>query len=290
MNNAISKSNLAPERLTTADILRELSAPVNGWDGNAVPIGNSFAKLCDPILEALSQDFGTIDAIPGYQVLQNLVRAINHVLAGFHLAQHGFLSQANGTLRTALEAGDLAQLCALKPDEAKRWHESKQPWVDFSPSKVRKLIGKPPYDEFHGWLSETGTHSRSVGEKFMGYRLSVADENGNPHPTVPGIAHLSIGPFTDRAGIAFGCLFSLQAAVQIGVNLGMLVMNTDVYSETDWLATMRRIDAARSPLLTLLEAELVAAGVEGADSLVSNASDPTSLFAEFETEMAQGED
>lgn len=78
--------------LGVEQILAELDKPVRGWDDSAPAIQMMFVELCDPVLEALSKDHGTIDSIPGYPVIQNLVRALNHVLAGFHLAQHGFLN------------------------------------------------------------------------------------------------------------------------------------------------------------------------------------------------------
>ena len=115
----------------------------------------------------------------------------------------------------------------------------------------------------------------------MVYQLVVVDDEGNPHPDLPGFARIWIGPNSDRAGVAFGCLFAQQAAVQVGLDLGALVAVSPAFSESDWLATMRRVEEARKPLLDRLQHELVAGGVKGAERLTDGIADPSGLFDEY---------
>jgi hypothetical protein len=267
-------------------MLQELDFPVNGWSGAAAELQLKFAALCQPVADALLSSAGPAISGPGYAVLQNLSRALNDSVAGFHLAQHGFLNQANNVTRTALEACDLAVLFAQHPEQAEAWHATDKAHQEFSPSKVRKLLGKPPYDEIHGWLSETGSHSRSVGAHLMGGGIRVmVDENGDPVQGALPEAEIIIGPYAVRASIAFGCGWPGYTVSQAAINLSALTLAELKYSERDWLGTMREVNRCRGVFAAALILELKNAGVQGAEDLIEHFEDQTDLLDEYEAEL-----
>ena len=275
----------APE-ITVAHILSELNFPVSGWENRAVDIQAKFSALAQPVADSILAGQGDSVSGAAYAVLQNLSRALNDCLAGFHLAQHGFLNQSNNVVRTALEACDLAQLFGDHPDQAKKWFATEKAHVEFKPSDVRRLLGKEPYDPIHGWLSETGSHSRSIGARFMGSGVLVpVDENGVEVEGVPSQAEIVIGPFADRAGIAFSCFWAGYAVAQVATNLSALCAAQLSFSERDWIATMREIEEARLAFLEAVTFELTEAGVKGAEELKQFFEPQTTLLNEYEAQL-----
>lgn len=130
-----------------------------------------------------------------------ITRSINDLLAGFHLMRQGYISQAYATLRPILESCDLFDLFEKEPNLAKIWATgSYKEQETLRPSKVRKSLGRPTYNEIYSHFCESGSHP-----SFASTRSMVAQKANTNKSTTPEVT-MWIG------GVIFEHAFVFQAS------------------------------------------------------------------------------
>jgi hypothetical protein len=180
---------LAPDQeLTAKYMLMELDYPVGEDDRREIlgKFGDTLEPLRQMLLGLETRD--DVDIHQRFGMVHLLTRSLSDLLAGGHLASHFYLPQANSLLRTIIDSCDLIDLFADDPAQAEKWVTTDQPHIDFSPARVRTLLGQARYNAVHGYLSEAGSHPR-----FLGARLSGAF-TVDPEDPDQQIATFRIGP------------------------------------------------------------------------------------------------
>lgn len=177
-------------------------------------------------------------------------RSLSDLIAGGHLATHRYLPQTYSVLRPVLDASDLIQLFTTDAAAAETWVSTTEAHKKFTPSDVRKRLGRPQYDRIHGLLSELGPHPR-----FSGARMNLALEKLEEPDEISTTA-FTIGPAPMwhpstlwAWRFAFETVFRLTEAT-----LDVTTLAADVDSAIDtWLrGQLRCIDAVRGGTLLVL--------------------------------------
>jgi hypothetical protein len=89
-----------------------------------------------------------------------IAKAINDLICGIHLANHGYISQSYAVLRPILETVDLLSLFDSQPQCADKWANGGiEAWKELSPTKVRELLGDAMFDPVYSHFCEAGAHS-----------------------------------------------------------------------------------------------------------------------------------
>lgn len=144
----------------------ELAFPSVGRDDHKAAEDALVAALEHP-MELLAESGGKGTGEAHFVIRHLIARVLSDLMVAMHLARHGYLSQAYNAVRTGYETQDLVDLIVAHPEEAGKWVNTEQGHRDFAPSAVRKLIGKPSFDEMYSHYSELA-HPR-----FAGSRLST---------------------------------------------------------------------------------------------------------------------
>ncbi len=134
-----------------------------------LPLIRDFREIFIKELQSVLDFLSDVYAKPGHgiadlSIFSLFVLCIDELLAAFHLGQHYFISQACSHLRTISETLDKIELFNQHPEWLDLW-VSKDPANqrkqrnEFSPSEVRKKLGKESYDPLYSSLSELGAHT-----------------------------------------------------------------------------------------------------------------------------------
>ncbi len=145
--------------LLIANLLRRLGTPAGVARNEHAELESYFAGALEPLLRLLNEAKVRGSGMAHFAVRQLIARAMSDLIAAVYLITHGYLNQGYGTMRTAYEALDIADLVASNEEEAARWVFTEKGYADFSPSAVRKRLGRPKFDEVYSKLSEF-THPR----------------------------------------------------------------------------------------------------------------------------------
>jgi len=98
-----------------------------------------------------------------------LARCINDIIAGFHLAKHGYFIQCYSVTRSILESLDKVELFLRDENWADVWvRDPKKAKKELTPSKVRKILGRDSYDKLYGHFCEMGSHPTFMSGSAMG--------------------------------------------------------------------------------------------------------------------------
>jgi hypothetical protein len=203
-------------------LLAELNRDTSVWRDEHRDLRDLFVDAAEPMAQLLF-DVREAPGHQGFAVVQLITRGLNDLIIAFHLTLHGYLNQAYNEMRMAWEACDLVKLLGTDPSEATLWIESEKPWQDFSPSAVRKKLGKPKLDELYDTFCSEA-HPRFTGASLTGYMLQKPD--GEP------ASRLSLGPsplIDERPLLAHAAMF-------VGVVLGRLMV------EMHYLVEVSNID------------------------------------------------
>lgn len=122
-------------------------------------LGNG-QKFADLIFDVLGNSLKG----PDTAILALYCSAIDEMTVAFHLAQHSYGPQVLSHVRTVYEIKDKIELFSSKPEHLQLWasddpKDQKKIREEYSPSAVRKKIGKESYDPVYSFLSEMGTHT-----------------------------------------------------------------------------------------------------------------------------------
>jgi hypothetical protein len=142
-----------------ADILQKLAQPAGSLRDDHAELELYFVGAMEPLLRLLGQAEQQGSGMAHFAVRHLIARAMSDLIASVHLILHGYLNQGYGTLRTAYEALDIVDLLATGEEEAAKWMFTEKGYAEFSPSAVRKRLGRPKFDEIYSKLSEF-THPR----------------------------------------------------------------------------------------------------------------------------------
>ena len=237
-------------------MLRELDFPV-------VEMRDEFARLQEQFIAAVDPWVKLFFALEpktadeqGFAIRQLLVRAINDVVAAFHLLCHGYLNQAYNTMRMAYEGCELLELLGSDPDQAELWVNSKKPWRDFSPRNVRDKLGKDGVDEVYSQLCAYA-HPRFEGSRLTGYSRRPANQPDADHTHI-----LRLGPFLidDHPAIGFAAGFLGSTVAYIGLRASHLALTGAVTADL-WEQALRRSMAGVAAYLESVTRILIARGV-----------------------------
>lgn len=205
---------------SAARMLAELDFPITKARDEFARLQAAFVAAIDPLIATMFEANEETEGHLGFVVRQMLLRAINDLVVAFHLVCHGYLNQGYNVMRIAYEACDILDLIEQDPRQADLWVTSPKPWQDFSPSRVRALLGvdrqDPVYSAFCG-----ASHPRFAGAQLTGYALKPVDEQPNlvlrfgpflidEHPAI-GHAAAFVGLTLGRVATEFGQLVSIGA-------------------------------------------------------------------------------
>ena len=165
------------------NFLRELEYPKN-----YVPIPivcgivcDSFEKFSENLQIVINLYFkisqGSGRGNKDFSVKFLLARCINDIMAGFHLAKHGYFIQSYSVTRPILESLDKVELFLRDEKWAKVWvNNPDKARRELTPPKVRKLLGKKSYDELYGHFCEMGSHPTFMSGRAM---AGMSSEEGS---------------------------------------------------------------------------------------------------------------
>lgn len=170
-----------------------------------------FVAAVDPIIGLLMNSGSRVEhGEQGFAVRALIGRAVNDLAVSLHLISHGYVPQAYGAMRTAWEACDLIELLGQDAEQAKLWVNTTTGYRDFSPTKVRSLLGKNRVDRFYGQLSEFN-HPRFLGARMSSYGVRREGSQKLDHVV------FRLGPgFIDETAdtwLAVGCLLTTLGLV-----------------------------------------------------------------------------
>ncbi len=139
-----------------------------------------------------------------------LARSINDLLAGLHLASHGYILQSYTVLRPILESVDMAKLFSKDPSMADIWVEGgEKARNELRPSAVRRKLGKESYDEMYGHFCNYGSHPSFDGSSGMS-AMKVGEKKPTVTVWIGGVHNSYAKP---RLFLLFGLIFLLQILV-----------------------------------------------------------------------------
>lgn len=142
-------------------------------------------------------------------------RCVNDLLAGFHLVTHGYINQFYSITRNILESLDQIELFLTDEAMASHWLELeddvKTRINEFSPSAVRKKLGKPGYDEIYGFFCEEGSHPSM--QSFRSFS-AIEIKKDNPNTLV-----VQLGPTDFLYPVVFSIGFSYILLMSISISL-----------------------------------------------------------------------
>ena len=249
--------------ISARQFLHELDAPVTSLRASYAELQREFVGSVDPIVDLV---VGARDRTAGesaFAVRQILVRALNDLIAAFHLLVHGYVNQGYNTMRMAYEATDIIDLVAADAEQGVLWVNSVQPWRDFSPSAVRRRLGKPESDPFYSELAGM-SHPRFTAAHVTGYRVTPTTGD----TTVPELV-LRLGPFLidDHPAIplALGMLNSVLGLV--GLRTSHLAIAGDI-TESAWNHGIESSMGAQQRFVETLGRLLGELGIKGTDEIV----------------------
>jgi hypothetical protein len=147
------------EKSLIADLIRKLATPAGSLRDDHAELELYFTGAMEPLLRLLGQAEHQGSGMAHFAVRHLIARAMSDLIASVHLILHGYLNQGYGTMRTAYEALDIVDLLATGEEEAAKWMFTEKGYAEFSPSAVRKRLGRPKFDEIYSKLSEF-THPR----------------------------------------------------------------------------------------------------------------------------------
>jgi len=99
------------------------------------------------------------------------IQCVDDLLAGMHLAQHGYCPQAYAHTRSVLECLDKIDLFVQQPQWLTLWASDDEREIinELRPSAVREKLGNPRRDPFYNFLSQLGSHA-----SFKAFQARVA--------------------------------------------------------------------------------------------------------------------
>lgn len=161
---------------------RQISRELSKINGGHFDFSNVIKFLSNPASDTVTINIETEKIFTGigqniidflYDVSKNSLKkekffivtlyysAVDELLVAFHLAQRGFTAQSFHHSRTVLEIINLIKLFEKDSKWVYLWlgDDEEKKRKEFSPSNVRKKLGKPGFDPVYGMLSEMGTHA-----------------------------------------------------------------------------------------------------------------------------------
>ncbi len=161
---------------------RQISRELSKINGGHFDFSNVIKFLSNPASDTVTINLETEKLFTGvgqniidflYDVSKNSLKrekffivtlyysAVDELLVAFHLAQRGFTAQSFHHSRTVLEIINLIKLFENDNKWVYLWlgDDEEMKRKEFSPSSVRKKLGKPGFDPVYGMLSEMGTHA-----------------------------------------------------------------------------------------------------------------------------------
>lgn len=205
-DDAESSRDDEPRAYSARTMLDELTWPAGALRDSHARLETHFVAAVDPIIGLLMNACDKVErGEQGFAIRSLISRAINDLAVALHLITHGYLPQAYGAMRTAWEACDLIELLGQDVEQAKLWVNTTAGYRDFSPGKVRELLGKDRVDRFYSQLSEFN-HPRFFGSRMSSYGVRKGGSDELDHVVV------RLGPgFIDEtadAWLAVGCLLT----------------------------------------------------------------------------------
>jgi hypothetical protein len=239
-------------RHSAARMLAELDFPITKTRDEFVRLQAAFVAAVDPLITIMFDANEETEGHIGFVVRQMLLRAINDLVVAFHLVCHGYLNQGYNVLRIAYEACDILDLIEQDPGQADLWVSSAKPWQDFSPSRVRALLGAdrqdPVYSAFCG-----ASHPRFAGAQLTGYTLKPVDEQ-------PSLV-LRFGPFLidENPAIGHAAAFVGSTLGRVATEFGQLVSIGAVTAER-YESALRESALATADYMGIVSEVLIARG------------------------------
>ena len=185
-----------PDGVETRGISRELAK----IDRQHVDSKKLVASLADdsqlgPVVDRARQEFEPLlqivldllfdasqrihEGIAPFAMLALGFRAVDDLVAGLHLAQHGYANQAVSHVRTVLEILDKIDLFHSQPKWAELWMDGTEREIEkeLGPSSVRKKLGRRKYDPLYSFFSSIGAHAafRGLPTRMIVRKDEVAD-------------------------------------------------------------------------------------------------------------------
>ncbi|MGZ4331759.1 MAG: hypothetical protein ACXVFN_13585 [Solirubrobacteraceae bacterium] len=236
-----------------AQLLAELNLPL-GLESRQ-PIVARYAETLEPTYNfviAARTDPSAESGYASFATFNLLCSSLSDLLAGGHLIDHCYISQAYSVMRPALDACDLLELFAQDPSEAETWARTDKPHIDFSPANVREKLGQARHDPVHGHFSESGSHPRFAGSNLRGV-MRV-----NPDDETDRTAMLRIGStFPEHPATLIAWLFAFNTVISVASKARHLVLVSDeATSIAQWLEAFHQTLDAASQGVTLVLTEL----------------------------------
>lgn len=245
-------------RWSAAQMLMELGLPIASARPTHAAIQQEFVAVVDPAIDLVMGAHPTTTGESQFAVRQLLVRAINDVVAAFHLATHGYLNQAYNAMRMAYEACDIIELVARDPEEGRLWVNSEKPWSDFAPGNVRERLGKDRVDELYSHLSEMA-HPRFVAARLTGFGRRSPNADGTTSEEL--LLHLGAFPLDGHPAFLFTVAFVTNTTALVVLRTSHLAA-TGAVSESAWEQTVEQSMAAQQRLVALVSTGLADFGVD----------------------------
>lgn len=128
----------------------------------------------------------TLKGSASFAQLSLLGMCVDEFLVTFHLVQHYYINQAYSHIRTIFEHLDKVELFRTKPQWADIWcgNDNKKIRNEFSPSEVRKKLGKPKYDPIYAFFSTMGPHGTFKAVQSKSAISSKPSSKGNVEITM----------------------------------------------------------------------------------------------------------
>ena len=250
------------QRLSVRYMMAELDHAVA--EGGRATVILAFVDALEPLYDFVLAAGGPHrgDGERAFAMFHLATRSVNDLMASAHLASHGYLQQAYGTMRPVHENCDLMELFAREPAEAGLWVNSEMPGKDYRPSKVRARLGSHSAEEHeYGHFSEMGSHPRFAGSRLTGL-MKVSREHPKDRRLV-----LRVGSFyRDHPSNVYIYLWLFQMVVRLGHKLRHLGTVSDKATRDIWSATYLESARAVKRGLEAVEAELMELGIPAEDT------------------------
>lgn len=261
---------LVRREMTAREMLAELDMEVT--EDRRIAILDDIGAAADPLIALLGTVHGP-SRTRGELTLaicHMLARGITDLLAGVHLARHCYLAQSYAVMRPVYEAIDLLDLFAADQEQAVVWANTDKAFRHFTPSEVRKKLGRPSFDPMHNHFTEHGSHPRFAAAKLSG---AVLRKSGSEDP--PDL-HMAIGPFLpDRPASLHPYAHALVALGALSFRARHLELATASITWSSWLDAHIVVSTRIVEALRTVEVELCRLTAQPVQTLLADSHAPT---------------